>query len=784
MAKKKTATTKIDDGDETGAPGRPAPVRYCNGPTTAPPACPINPAAPPMPGSLYVLAVPKGAREPARPEKVVKADRVERWTVVRVDGRAGVLTLADADGPEFTVATTIDAFNDRFAPFITATRCPGEAGGVGRFDRENPWPEGTLIVFDDAHTARLVEIDWENDTLGLHHSSDLGSDVVDIDYWNRVECRTVVGVSVPEGAAEPDNLDAKPSEIEGKPSKPAPAAPPRADLVLIPIDQVDATHNVRQAIDEAPLLQLTASIKQLGMIEPVVVRKLTAAEAGGAGARKFRLVAGHRRMEAARRAGEEFVEAKIYSGVDDAWEAMARLAENVQRRDLTHMELARVFNDAVQAGLSVRQVAEEANVSDDMVRRHLALMRLTPPVAELVSRGKLPVHQAELIARVGDVGRQIELTGQTLALEWDSKKGRWKDCPHWKCHEGDPADYIMPMEELREEVARAMCGLAACGWLRYEQDVAAAEARGKDVELETPISGEGGIAGKRMCAGCPDNTLSYADHPVLFAGIRPQGSDKKGYCTNRECYAAKTKAWEKVQEKRAEAKEQKVAEQVARAEAAGLDVCGQCRKVAAPGQDFQKVKGAGLLCPACAKKAARGGGRKAEPERKFPLTAAEKFAHATWKWGEGVLKALQKHAKTAPPAEDAFAAALLVARLTGNRYRGVEIIVPGTMKAGAIQELLRNPAPVPPPEGLTAGVLAPLRLTHEPRWERWTNSTQNVPLPKDVTGAIACLEALAIRWGLELPPRPRAGDFSGDETTAGADGGGKKPTGGRKRGRA
>ena len=514
---------------------------------------------------------------------------------------------------------------------------------------------------------------------------------------------------------------------------------PRADLVMVPIDAIDTGGNVRAAMDETSLFQLQLSISELGMLEPIIVRKV---------GNRFRVVAGHRRLKAATNGGEQFVEARVFSGddADEKWEARARLAENVQRQDLNHVELAGIFGAAVESGLSVAQIAAEAHLSDDMIRRHVALLRLAEPVRQLVASARLPVHQAELISRVGDQGRQIKLAGQCLAIEWTGKA--WKHRAGWGEKKEDPKDYIQPMADLRSDVARAMCGLAACGWLKRE-----AESR-ETGGIET------GFADRRSCSGCPDNTTTYAEQPMLFAGIRPQGSDKKGYCTNRPCYDIKRRAWDKVLTKRRAEAEKLQAEKIRKARRAGLDICEDCGRVADAGETF-KAQAGRKQCPKCVDKAkARAGGRgAASPQPKappFPNTPKERFALALWDWGVAAAKAVIVHVGGLPAEKIdwwvllglAFASQDVQIRSDApwkNRQK-VQAAAIEVVRAGGYPELAGKQA-----THLLEQILA--GIAGENIWQK--PSADRRDLDEDARLDIEAAEALAVRLGVTVAPRPR-----------------------------
>jgi len=347
--------------------------------------------------------------------------------------------------------------------------------------------------------------------------------------------------------------------------------PPKADLVMVPVADVDASHNIRTSVDEPALLQLGESIRDLGQLQPVVVHLV---------GDTLRLVAGGRRLEAARRSGAKYIEAKVYKDVPEKWEVLARLAENFQRADLNHIELAHVFGEAAEGGMTVAEIARDRHVSDDQVRRHLALLRLAPEVQQIVATGRLPIHQAELIARVGDPQAQLDLAEAVVDMEWKPATGKgpgaWVHKKEWGEKPGDPQDHVKAMDQLRKDVAWRLCGLAAAGWLKEE------EASGQEFTID----------GRARCLGCPDNTQTYADQPTLFAGIRPQGSGKKGYCTNKPCWAKKAAAWEKVIAARKREQEKATAAQVKQAHKAGLAVCEVegCGKVADAGESSPRAR--------------------------------------------------------------------------------------------------------------------------------------------------------------------------------------------------
>jgi ParB/RepB/Spo0J family partition protein len=618
---------------------------------------------------------------------------------------------------------------------------------------------GTVFIFPPGARAGRRKIPARLIFLGLYEDDNLWLEETDgapwpdaethlsVAYWNETIAPLVQEVFTTEDKSA---VHSNELAVASNPKS------PRADLVMVRIADIDASRNLRADTDEKFLLQLSDSIKDLGLLQPVIVR--TAGKV-------FRMIAGHQRLEAARRAGEEFIEAKVYGGaaIDDRWEARARLAENVQRRDLGHMDLAKIFGAAQRAGMTVRQIAEEAHVSDDAVYRHLALLRLCEPVVRLVASGRLPVHQAELIARVGDLDEQIELAEMCLALQWDRIAKTWTPAPQMVNHNaprdsGAYRDYIKPMEDLRVDVARTMRGMAACGWPMKEP-----------------------YAGKRACQDCPDNTQTYKDQPMLFAGIHPQGSDKKGFCTNEACYEAKSRAHEKVLQQRRKEQNKKTAIAVARAKKAGLAVCeGQgCGKVADAGQKFPPCKEAGDLklcdpCAAKAKKRATGGGgigesydqrqkRVAALAKKFPWEKAQKFALALWTYARDLAAAIGKQielGKANGPVD--VIELLLTLELRPMDAMGRGYCWPGTWKG------LPGPREIVSGKHFTGKDLGRIwkmagypEEQCKPHINSFHGEVRHVPLGKELLAAITFLEVLAkaLLGKTKLPPRPKEADF-------------------------
>lgn len=149
------------------------------------------------------------------------------------------------------------------------------------------------------------------------------------------------------------------------------------------LDQIATTENQpRKTFYQESLEELSASIKERGVLEPIVVRPV----AGG----KFEIVMGERRFRASRMAGLSTVPCVVREMSDE--DALADgLLENFQREDLNAVEKARAIQGLLQF-MSYEKVGKTLGVSDTTLRRSLELLELPPAI------------QAELIARPGAGG--------------------------------------------------------------------------------------------------------------------------------------------------------------------------------------------------------------------------------------------------------------------------------------------------------------------------------------------------------------------------------------------
>lgn len=148
--------------------------------------------------------------------------------------------------------------------------------------------------------------------------------------------------------------------------------------------------NPREEFQEQDLFALAKSMDENTQLQPIIVNRVDG---------KNYLVAGERRLRAARASDSSFIEAKVFEGLDPLQAHRMTLAENRDRKKLNILEEARGMAKLADFGLSDTQIAKEEGVSLDTVRRRLQIIKLPEEIQEMMTRKKnpLPIHQALLL---------------------------------------------------------------------------------------------------------------------------------------------------------------------------------------------------------------------------------------------------------------------------------------------------------------------------------------------------------------------------------------------------
>ena len=207
----------------------------------------------------------------------------------------------------------------------------------------------------------------------------------------------LLGPKVSEGAADADNAGTS-ANSPGQP----------ASLRLE--DMVAGQYQPRTRMDEGALYELAESIKVQGIMQPILVRRLTS----GANDGKYEIIAGERRFRAAKLAGLDSVPVLVRDVPDEAAAAMS-LIENIQREDLNPLEEAHGLQRLVKEfGLTHEQAAQAVGRSRSAASNLLRLLNLADPVQTMLMAGDLDMGHARALLAL-ERAAQITAANQIAA---------------------------------------------------------------------------------------------------------------------------------------------------------------------------------------------------------------------------------------------------------------------------------------------------------------------------------------------------------------------------------
>lgn len=219
-------------------------------------------------------------------------------------------------------------------------------------------------------------------------------------------------------------------------SAPTAAAMPETPLRSVPLDAITSSPDQpREIFREEALADLAASIKNFGVLEPLLVRQ---GEAPGS----YRLIAGERRLRAARMAGLAEVPV-ILRNLDDRESLIITLLENLQREDLNPIEEARGIESLrVALNLTLDAIAETLGKARSTISHSLRLLKLPEAIQQEVAEGHISASHAKTIASLPDeeailrLGKRIIEEGMTareteaaVASFHESGRFDWEEAP-------------------------------------------------------------------------------------------------------------------------------------------------------------------------------------------------------------------------------------------------------------------------------------------------------------------------------------------------------------------
>jgi ParB family transcriptional regulator, chromosome partitioning protein len=176
----------------------------------------------------------------------------------------------------------------------------------------------------------------------------------------------------------------------------------------VPVEAIAPNpHQPRSYFDEEALATLTASIAELGVLQPILVREV--------GEDRFELIAGERRWRAAKRAGLPSIPVVVRT-VDEVLSLEQALVENLHREDLNPLEEAAAYQQLMEDfSLTQEQVAQKVGKSRSAVANTLRLFQLPPAIQRLVAENQLAAGHAKALLGTPDRAFQEALARDIVA---------------------------------------------------------------------------------------------------------------------------------------------------------------------------------------------------------------------------------------------------------------------------------------------------------------------------------------------------------------------------------
>ncbi len=195
-----------------------------------------------------------------------------------------------------------------------------------------------------------------------------------------------------------------------------PAAPPETDTAaddaavqFLDVDAIDPNpQQPRRSFDEEELQELQDSIAEHGVLQPVLVARVS-------GSLRYQLIAGERRWQAARRAGLAQVPAVVREVTGDEYLILA-LVENLQRADLNPLEAAAAFRQLIHDfGLTQEEVARQTGRSRMAVSNTMRLLNLSAEIKTYLIQGQLTEGHARALLGAPSPADQRDLAERAIA---------------------------------------------------------------------------------------------------------------------------------------------------------------------------------------------------------------------------------------------------------------------------------------------------------------------------------------------------------------------------------
>jgi ParB family transcriptional regulator, chromosome partitioning protein len=211
----------------------------------------------------------------------------------------------------------------------------------------------------------------------------------------------------------------------------------------IPVDSIEANpFQPRTTFDDKALEELSVSIKKLGIVQPLTLRETTPG--------RYQLIAGERRLRAARLAGLTHVPAYVRTADDQAMLELA-LVENIQREDLDAVEVAISFQRLIEeCKLTQEQLSDRVGKQRSTVANYLRLLKLPAEIQLGIKSKHLMMGHARTLVNIDDPKKQISVYYKIIDGELSVRQAE-ELVRHLQAEKGKDPDKAGKKQKLNED---------------------------------------------------------------------------------------------------------------------------------------------------------------------------------------------------------------------------------------------------------------------------------------------------------------------------------------------
>jgi ParB family transcriptional regulator, chromosome partitioning protein len=228
---------------------------------------------------------------------------------------------------------------------------------------------------------------------------------------------------------------------------PKEASVPTSDVQELRLDHIIPNrYQPRKAFSEEELSQLAESIKENGLIQPILVRRR--------GDGIYELIAGERRLRAARLAGLTSIRAIIRNSSDEQAMELA-LVENLQRQDLNPIEAARAYQRLItEFGFTQEGVAQRIGKDRSSVANIARLLNLPTEIQQLIESGALTTGHAKVLLGLPGLEAQVRLARQIMERHLSVRQA--EQLASHSTRPQPPAKRAQPASDLEERLQKRL----------------------------------------------------------------------------------------------------------------------------------------------------------------------------------------------------------------------------------------------------------------------------------------------------------------------------------------